>query len=57
MRACKWRELFVLRSPVANLLDTRVAFFNDVIRCVLQLQIRRMPPLVLAPILYHQRNQ
>ena len=57
MRACKWRELFVLRSPVANLLDTRVAFFNDVIRCVLQLQIRRMPPLVLAPILYHQWNQ
>jgi hypothetical protein len=49
--------LFVLRSPVANLLDTRVAFFNDVIRCVLQLQIRRMPPLVLAPILYHQWNQ
>lgn len=44
-------------EPVANFLDARVAFFNDVIRCVLQLEIRGMSPSALAPVQYHQRNQ
>ncbi len=57
MRACKWRLLFVLCSAVVNLLGGRVAFFNDVIRCILQLEIRGVTPLALAPLLYDQRYQ
>jgi len=49
MSACKWRRLFALCSPVANLLYVRVAFLNDVIRCVLQLEIREMSVSALAP--------
>src|ERR1039458_6024310 len=51
MSACKWRRLFALCSHVANRIYARVAFFNGVIRCVLQLQIRGMSSLVHALIL------
>jgi len=46
-----------LRSPVANLLYARVAFFNDVFRCILQLEIRGMPPSALAAVRYRKQNQ
>src|ERR1019366_1115026 len=57
MNACKWRRLFALCSHVANRIYARVAFFNDVIRCVLQLEIYGMSPSALVPVQYHQRNQ
>ena len=57
MSACKWRRLCELCTAVANLLDPRVAFCNEVICCVLQLEILGLPALAIAPVLYDQRNQ
>src|ERR1035437_2279778 len=57
MSACKWRRLCELCTAVANLLDPRVAFCNEVICCVLQLEIRGMPASALALVVYDQRNQ
>ena len=57
MSACKWRRLCKLCTPVANLLDPQVAFCNEVICCVLQLEILGLPALAIAPVLYDQRNQ
>ena len=57
MSACKWRRLCKLCTPVANLLDPQVAFCNEVICCVLQLEILGLPALAIAPVLYDQRKQ